>query len=78
MDVTEITFGDTKIYVSALMDLFNREPIGFRVGFHSNTAMMEATIRQAMVARQLTDLSQVIIHTEQGNVSRERYKGQRC
>ena len=70
MDVTEITFGDTKIYVSALMDLFNREPIGFQVGFHSNTAMMEATIRQAMEARQLTDLSQVIIHTDQGNVYR--------
>ncbi len=70
MDVTEITFGDTKIYVSALMDLFNREPIGFQVGFHSNTAMMEATILQAMEACQLTDLSQVIIHTDQGNVYR--------
>lgn len=32
--------------------------------------MMEATIRQAMEARQLTDLSQVIIHTDQGNVYR--------
>jgi putative transposase len=75
MDVTEITFGDTKIYVSALMDLFNREPIGFQVGFHSNTAMMEATIRQAMEARQITDLSQVIIHTDQGNVYRSyRYQ----
>lgn len=70
MDVTEITFCDTKIYVSALMDLFNREPIGFQVGFHSDTAMMEATIRQAMEARQLTDLSQVTIHSDQGNVYR--------
>jgi len=70
MDVTEITFGDAKIYVSALMVLFNREPIGYQVVFHSDTAMMAATIRQAMIARQLTDLSQVIIHTDQGNVYR--------
>lgn len=55
MDVTEITFWDTKIYVSALMDFFNREPIAFQVRFHSDTAMMEASIRQAMQARQLTD-----------------------
>ena len=36
---------------------------------------VEATIRQAMVARQLTDLSQVIKHTNQGNVYRSyRYR----
>lgn len=75
MDVTEITFGDTKIYISALMDLFNREPIGFQVGFHSDGALMEATIHQAMQTRQLTNLSQVIIHTDQGNVYRSyRYR----
>lgn len=54
MDVTEIAFGDIKIYVSALIDLFNREPIGFQIGYHSGTDMMEATIRQAMEERQLT------------------------
>ncbi|MDS9473131.1 IS3 family transposase [Sporosarcina pasteurii] len=75
MDVTEITFDDTKIYVSTLIDLFNREPIGFQVGYHSDITMMEATIRQAMEERQLKDLSQVTIHTDQGNVYRSyRYR----
>lgn len=32
--------------------------------------MMEDTIREGMEARQLTDLSQVVIHTDQGNVYR--------
>lgn len=70
MDVTEITFEKTKIYVSALIDLFNREPIGFQVSYHSDVALMEATILQAMEERQLTDLSQVTLHTDQGNVYR--------
>lgn len=75
MDVTEITFGDTKIYVSALIDLFNREPIGFQVGYRSDVALMEETIRQAMNNRQLEDLNQVTLHTDQGNIYRAyRYR----
>lgn len=64
MDVTEITLGDTKIYVSALIDLFNREPIGFQLGYSSDAALMEAMIRQAIENRQLQDLGQVTLHTD--------------
>jgi len=70
MDVTEITHGENKIYISALMDLFNRDPIGIVISRNPNKEMMEETIRKAMKARDLQDLSQVLIHTDQGNIYR--------
>ena len=70
MDVTEFTRGDEKVYVSAIMDLYDRNPIGVVVGRSSNNEMMEETIRKAMQERNLKDLSQVVIHTDQGNVYR--------
>ncbi|WOV84736.1 IS3 family transposase [Sporosarcina jeotgali] len=70
MDVTEFTRGDEKVYVSAIMDLYDRNPIGVVVGRSSNNKMMEETIRKAMQERNLKDLSQVVIHTDQGNVYR--------
>lgn len=76
MDVTEITHEETKLYVSALMDLFNREPIGLVISRSPNNEMMEETIRQAMKERNLKDLSQVIIHTGQGIIYRSFHYNQ--
>lgn len=70
MDVTEFIRGDEKVFVSALMDLYDRNPIGIVVGRTSTNEMMEETIRKAMKERNLKDLSQVIIHTDQGNIYR--------
>lgn len=70
MDVTEFTRVDEKVYVSALMDLYDRNPIGVVFGRTSINEMMEETIRKAMEERNLNDLSQVIIHTDQGNIYR--------
>ncbi len=62
MDVTEVMHEETKIYVSALMDLFNRGPVSFVISRNPNNEMMGETIRQAMESRGLKDLSQVLIH----------------
>lgn len=70
MDVTEITYNETKVYISALMDLFNRDPISIVISRSPNNEMMEETIRQAMKERNLKDLSHVVIHTDQGNIYR--------
>ncbi|MGG0645312.1 IS3 family transposase [Sporosarcina gallistercoris] len=67
MDVTEFVRGDEKVFVSAIMDLYDRNPIGVVIGRTSNNEMMEESIRKAMKERNLKDLSQVILHTDQGN-----------
>lgn len=70
MDVTEFIRDGEKVFVSALMDLYDRNPIGVVAGRHSTNEMMKKTIYKAMKERNLTDLSQVTIHTDQGNVYR--------
>ncbi len=75
MDVTVFKRGKEDIYVSALMDLYDRNPIAVVVGPSSDNEMMEETILKAMKERNLKDLSGVLIHTDQGNVYRSnRYK----
>lgn len=70
MDVTVFKRGKDEIYVSALMDLYDRNPIAVIVGPTSDNQMMEDTIRKAMKERNLKDLCGVLIHTDQGNVYR--------
>ncbi|PIC72981.1 IS3 family transposase [Sporosarcina sp. P17b] len=67
MDVTEFIRGDEKVFVSAIMDLYDRNPIEVLIGRTSNNEMMEESIRKAMKERNLKDLSGVILHTDRGN-----------
>lgn len=70
MDVSEIPFDGARIFVSVLMDLFDRNPIGVVISRSPDNEMMEETIRLAMKERNLKDLKDVIIHTDQGNIYR--------
>lgn len=56
MDVTEFIRGHEKFFVSAIMDLYDRNPIGVVIGRTSNNEMMEESIRKAMKERNLKDL----------------------
>lgn len=70
MDVTEITMGTDKLYISAMMDLFNREVISLEMSTSPNLDLMEKTISRAQEYRQLPNLKDVIIHTDQGGLYR--------
>nr|WP_084226112.1 IS3 family transposase [Planococcus salinarum] len=67
-DLSELTVKEVKFFISAIIDLHNREVVGFAVSTHPNADLVEVTVRQAMKARGLTDLKQVVLHSDQGSV----------
>jgi len=50
------------------MDLHNREVIGFAISTHPNADLVEETVRMAKEIRSLTDLKNVVLHSDQGSV----------
>jgi putative transposase len=69
-DMTEVQVKDKKVYISALMDLFNREVIALEVSSSPNQDLIKATIEAAQKKRKLKTLQGVIIHSDQGSVYR--------
>lgn len=69
-DMTEVQIDNKKIYVSALMDLFNREVIAFETSLSPNQELIRATIEAACKRRKLKTLIGVQIHSDQGSVYR--------
>ena len=67
-DLSELTVKDVKFFISAIMDLHNREVIGFAISTHPNADLVEKTVRMAKEIRGLTDLKQVVLHSDQGSV----------
>ena len=67
-DLSELTVKEVKFFISVIIDLHNREVIGFAISTHPNADLVEVTVRQAMKARGLTDLKQVVLHSDQGSV----------
>ncbi|WP_264158181.1 IS3 family transposase [Psychrobacillus glaciei] len=74
-DLSEITVEEEKFYVSAIMYLCNREIIAFKMSDSPTAALVEATVKQAMKTRELPDLTNIIIHSDQGSVYKSfKYK----
>ncbi|MDR7079547.1 transposase InsO family protein [Neobacillus niacini] len=69
-DMTEVLMGQEKLYISAVMDLFNREVIAFEMGLSPNKELIKATIKAAQKKRKLDTLEGVLIHSDQGSVYR--------
>lgn len=69
-DMTELIVKDVKFYISAIMDLYNREIISFVVSSSPNTDLIKETIHLAMKTRGLKNLENVVIHSDQGSVYR--------
>ncbi len=69
-DITEIMVDNVKLYISAIMDLFNREIIAFKISNSPNQELVDATIKAAQKKRKLATLKDVIIHSDQGSVYR--------
>ena len=69
-DMTELWVENQKIYISALMDLFNREIIAFQISDSPNLQLINDTIEAARKKRKLKTLEGVLIHSDQGSVYR--------
>jgi putative transposase len=69
-DITEVLVEDKKYYISALMDLFNRELLALQVSSSPNQELIKATIETAQKRRKLKSLEGVVIHSDQGSVYR--------
>ncbi|MDJ0331779.1 IS3 family transposase [Planococcus sp. S3-L1] len=67
-DLSEITVRAEKFFISAIMDLYNREIIAFQVSDSPDALLVEAMILQALETRELKDLGNTIIHSDQGSV----------
>lgn len=68
--MTEIQIEHQKYYISAIMDLFNREIIAFEISSSPNQELIKATIEAARKKRKLKSLEGVQIHSDQGSVYR--------
>ncbi|MBO0959949.1 transposase family protein [Neobacillus sp. MM2021_6] len=68
--MTEVLVEGKKYYISALMDLFNRELLTLQVSSSPNQELIKATIEAAQKRRKLKSLEGVLIHSDQGSVYR--------
>ncbi|WP_328522952.1 IS3 family transposase [Kribbella sp. NBC_00359] len=67
-DVTEFSIGERKIYLSPVMDLFDRPIIAYSVSDSPNLALTNSSLTQALAARAPGDTPAhaLLVHSDQG------------
>ena len=63
-DVTEFRVGDNKIYLSPVMDLFDRQIIAYSISRSPNLKMTNSSLRDALAT--LDDGQRPLVHSDQG------------
>ncbi|WP_162943725.1 IS3 family transposase, partial [Arthrobacter celericrescens] len=63
-DVTEFNVGDRKLYLSPVMDLFDRQIISYAIGISPNLALTNASLRDALAC--LAPGQAPLVHSDQG------------
>lgn len=63
-DVTEFRVGAQKLYLSPVMDLFDRQIISYSVGISPNLDLTNTSLRQALAT--LRDGDKPLVHSDQG------------
>jgi putative transposase len=63
-DVTEFNVGDRRLYLSPVMDLFDRQIISYTVGTSPNLALTNGSLRTALTT--LEDGQKPLVHSDQG------------
>jgi putative transposase len=63
-DVTEFSVGDQKLYLSPIMDLFDRQIISYSVGLSPNLELTNTSLRKALDI--LQPGQKVLVHSDQG------------
>ncbi|MCP2033599.1 transposase InsO family protein [Planomicrobium sp. HSC-17F08] len=76
MDLSEIKVKHEKIFISAIVDLFNRELVAVVLGSRPSYELVEATLAMAMAERKLEKMIGILLHTDQGSqfTSHQHYK----
>ena len=64
-DVTYLLFGERTLYVSTIMDAFNREIISCVISESQTLTLAMKTLKQAMRGRKVKD---VLLHSDQGSI----------
>lgn len=64
-DVSTITFGETNLYLSAIIDGFNNEVISSVISSSPNLELAFETVNQAIQSR---SIDEVILHSDQGGL----------
>jgi len=65
-DVTEFKINGQKIYLSAVLDLFNREIVGYEISKSPNFELVQQSFKKAFTYTKLPEKSDLIIHSDQG------------
>ncbi|WP_342545249.1 IS3 family transposase [Lysinibacillus sp. FSL W7-1291] len=65
-DVTEFKINGQKIYISAVLDLFNREIVGYEVSKSPNFELVQQSFKKAFTYTKLSKKSGLIVHSDQG------------
>jgi putative transposase len=63
-DVTEIAVDDEKLFVSAIMDLYNNGIVGYQISQTHDVQLVEDSLFYALEIRKIED--SLILHTDQG------------
>jgi len=63
-DVTEFAVGGRKLYLSPVMDLFDRQIISYSIGLSPNLELTNASLRDALAA--LGEGQKPLVHSDQG------------
>ena len=71
-DITYLYFGNCKLYLSSIMDLFNREIIAYSISDVQNTDFVLDTLNQLELLRE------AILHSDQGSVYTSKAYYQSC
>ncbi len=64
-DITYLPFGESMMYLSTIMDLYNNEIIAYRVKESQDVTLVLETLEAACKNREVKD---VILHSDQGSV----------
>ena len=62
-DITYLPFGESMMYLSTIMDLYNNEVIAYKIGNSQETELVLETLRAACNGRETKGL---ILHSDQG------------
>jgi len=63
-DVTEFSVGDRKLYLSPVMDLFDRQIISYAIGLSPNLELTNSSLRSALTT--LESEQKPLVHSDQG------------
>jgi putative transposase len=63
-DVTEFSVGDRKLYLSPVMDLFDRQIISYSIGLSPNLELTNSSLRDALAT--LDGGQKPLVHSDQG------------